>query len=83
MSAKTAHRKVLGSVSKNWISHNSTKGGLFASIGGRIPEGVGLPPLISATAVEYFQKKNLECINHLTEFSECHFLSTSGCYTFV
>ena len=45
MGAKGALRKILRSVSQKWISQNSTKGGLFGSAGGQIPEEGHPPPL--------------------------------------
>ena len=41
-------RKNLGSISQNWISQNSSKGGPFGSAGGRIPKSA--PKSAPATA---------------------------------
>ena len=39
--AEGAFRKILGSVGQKWISEKVSKGGLFGSTGGQIPEGGG------------------------------------------
>ena len=60
--AEGAFTKTLGSVSPNWRSDNSTKGGPFGSAGGRVPEKESvrntLNPLVYAT--HFILYKHLE-----------------------
>ena len=56
--AKSAFRKILGSVGQKWISEKVSKGGPFGSAGSRIPERRGVrhpapppPPPKSAPAI--------------------------------